>query len=424
MKPSLSVSSPAASTTPLGLVVLGSTGSIGRSTLDVVQRHPAHFPVVALTAHRDWQRLLEQVRVFRPAHAVLVDASAAKQLAAAVQAEGLPTQVHAGAVALESVASLPEAGAVMAAIVGAAGLLPTLAAARAGKRVLLANKEALVMSGHLLMEAVAAHGATLLPIDSEHNAIFQCLPQGMTGGPAGGREAPGVRRLLLTASGGPFLRRAAETLAGVTPEEACKHPKWSMGRKISVDSATLMNKGLELIEAHWLFGLPPSRIDIVVHPESIVHSLVEYVDGSVLAQLGAPDMRTPIAQALAWPARIESGVASLDLTAIARLNFEAPDAVRFPALRLARAAAEAGGTAPAMLNAANEVAVAAFLGGALNFPGIAAVIEDVLAALPPAAATTLEQVLAADAAARRAAVEQVVARTGVARHALEELVAC
>lgn len=406
------------------LVVLGSTGSIGRSTLDVVQRHPGRFTVVALTAHRDWQRLLEQVRAFRPAHAVMVDGNAAAQLASAVRAEGLSTQVHAGAAALAEVAVLPEVGAVMAAIVGAAGLLPTLAAARAGKRVLLANKEALVMSGRLLMEAVAEHGATLLPIDSEHNAIFQCLPQGSPGGPAAGRESPGVRRLLLTASGGPFLRRAADTLANVTPDEACKHPKWSMGRKISVDSATLMNKGLELIEAHWLFGLPPSRIDIVVHPESIVHSLVEYVDGSVLAQLGAPDMRTPIAQALAWPERIESGVASLDLTAVARLNFEAPDEVRFPALRLARAAAEAGGTVPAMLNAANEVAVAAFLGGALNFPGISAVIEDVLAALPAAPAATLEQVVAADTAARQAAVEGVVARTGAARQAVEELVAC
>ncbi len=414
----------AAPRAPLGLVVLGSTGSIGRSTLDVVQRHPERFMVVALTAQRDWQRLLEQVRTFRPAHAVLVNPAAAAQLAAAVQAEGLPTQVHAGAPALATVAALPEAGAVMAAIVGAAGLLPTLAAAQAGKRVLLANKEALVMSGRLLMEAVANHGATLLPIDSEHNAIFQCLPQGAPGGPAAGREPPGVRRLLLTASGGPFLRRAADTLATVTPDEACKHPQWSMGRKISVDSATLMNKGLELIEAHWLFGLPPSRIDIVVHPESIVHSLVEYVDGSVLAQLGAPDMRTPIAQALAWPERIESGVASLDLTAVARLNFEAPDEVRFPALRLARAAAEAGGTVPAMLNAANEVAVAAFLGGALNFPGIPAVIEDVLAAMPATPATTLEQVLAADAAARRVAVAQVVARTGAARQAVEELVAC
>jgi len=408
----------------LGLVVLGSTGSIGRSTLDVVQRHAARFTVLALTANRDWARLLEQVRAFRPRHAVLVDPAAAAQLAAAVRAEGLPTEVHAGAAALAEVAALPEAGAVMAAIVGAAGLLPTLAAVRAGKRVLLANKEALVMSGRLLMEAVATHGATLLPIDSEHNAIFQCLPQGGVGGPAAGREAPGLRRLLLTASGGPFLRRAASSLEAVTPAEACKHPKWSMGRKISVDSATLMNKGLELIEAHWLFGLPPARIDIVVHPESIVHSLVEYLDGSVLAQLGAPDMRTPIAQALAWPERIESGVASLDLTAIGRLHFEQPDEERFPALRLARAAAEAGGTAPAMLNAANEVAVAAFLGGALNFPGIPGVIEDVLAALAVTPAVTLEQVLAADAAARRVAVEQVVARTGMARQALEEMVAC
>ena len=409
---------------PRGLVVLGSTGSIGRSTLDVVQRHSGRFAVVALTANRDWSRLLEQVRAFRPQHAVLVDATAAAQLAAAVRAEGLPTEVHAGAAALAEVAALPAADSVMAAIVGAAGLLPTLAAARAGKRVLLANKEALVMSGRLLMEAVATHGATLLPIDSEHNAIFQCLPQGGVGGPAAGREAPGVRRLLLTASGGPFLRRPANTLANVTPDEACKHPKWSMGRKISVDSATLMNKGLELIEAHWLFGLPAARIDIVVHPESIVHSLVEYVDGSVLAQLGAPDMRTPIAQALAWPERIESGVASLDLTAVARLNFEAPDEVRFPALRLARAAAEAGGTAPAMLNAANEIAVAAFLGGALNFPGISAVIEDVLNALAVTPAVTLEQVVAADAAARRVAVEHVVARTGMARQTLEEMVAC
>ncbi|MFM7065649.1 MAG: 1-deoxy-D-xylulose-5-phosphate reductoisomerase [Gammaproteobacteria bacterium] len=409
---------------PIGLTVLGSTGSIGRSTLDVVARHPDRFRVVALTAQRDDARLLEQVITFRPDHAVLLDAAAAQRLGAAVRAAGLPTQVHAGAAALEQVAALPEAEAVMAAIVGAAGLLPTLAAAQAGKRVLLANKEALVMSGRLLMTAVANHGATLLPIDSEHNAIFQCLPQDLPGGPAAGREPRGVRRLLLTASGGPFLRRGADTLATVTPEEACRHPKWSMGRKISVDSATLMNKGLELIEACWLFGLPPARIEIVVHPQSIVHSLVDYVDGSVLAQLGAPDMRTPIAQALGWPERIESGVAPLDLAAAGRLDFEAPDPVRFPALRLARAAAEAGGTAPAVLNAANEVAVAAFLGGGLNFPGIPAVIEEVLGALPVCEAQTLEAVLAADAEARRGAVEVIARRTATARGTVEDLLAC
>lgn len=407
---------------PLGLVILGSTGSIGRSTLDVVQRHPERFRVVALTAHHDDGRLLAQCRAVRPAVAVLVEGAAAARLAVALKAEGLPTEVLSGAAALATVAAHPEATAVMAAIVGAAGLLPTLAAARAGTRVLLANKEALVMSGGLLMQTVATHGAVLLPIDSEHNAIFQCLPQDLPGGPAAGRAVPGVRRLVLTASGGPFLRRDAASLHSVTPEEACAHPKWSMGRKISVDSATLMNKGLELIEAQWLFGLSTANIDIVVHPESIVHSLVEYVDGSLLAQLGAPDMRTPIAQALAWPARIESGAPRLDLLTVAQLNFEAPDVVRFPALRLARAAAAAGGTAAAVLNAANEVAVAAFLAGELNFPGITAVIEEVMSLLPVTPADTLEQVLGADAVARQAAGRFVerhrVAVAGAARGAI------
>lgn len=395
---------------PLGLVVLGSTGSIGRSTLDVVARHPDRFRIVALTANRDDAKLLEQVRATRPEQAVLVDPAAAARLAAAVAAEGLGTEVLCGEAALAEVAAQAGADAVMAAIVGAAGLLPTLAAARAGKRVLLANKEALVMSGSLLMDAVSANNAILLPIDSEHNAIFQCSPQGVPGGPAAGRASPGVRKLLLTASGGPFLRRDGATFASVTPDEACKHPKWAMGRKISVDSATLMNKGLELIEARWLFGLPVTGIEVVVHPESVVHSLVEYTDGSVLAQLGAPDMRTPIAHALAWPERVESGSARLDLTAIGRLHFEAPDLVRFPSLDLARAAAAAGGTAPAVLNAANEVAVAAFLEGRLNFPGIPAVIDEVLSALPAAAAESLEGVLEADATARRLATVAVTRR--------------
>jgi len=305
-----------------------------------------------------------------------------------------------GAEALAMVASHAGVDVVMAAIVGAAGLLPTLAAVRAGKRVLLANKEALVMAGAVFMQAVRAHGATLLPIDSEHNAIFQCLPRDFGRGLA----AVGVERILLTASGGPFRGFSIEQMHEVTPEQACRHPKWSMGRKISVDSATLMNKGLELIEACWLFDARPAQVRIVVHPQSIIHSLVQYVDGSTLAQLGNPDMRTPIAHGLAWPARLPSGVAPLDLIATGELCFEAPDEQRFPCLRLARQAMEAGGVAPAVLNAANEVAVAAFLDGRLKFTGIAGVIEQVLTELPMMPADNLDTILSADQAARQRAV--------------------
>jgi 1-deoxy-D-xylulose-5-phosphate reductoisomerase len=389
-----------------GVAILGSTGSIGTSTLDVVARHPEHFRVVALTAARQWERLLEQCVQFRPEAVVLTEPQAARSLEAALAARGLAVRVLVGPEALVEVAALPSVHYVMAAIVGSAGLMPTLAAARAGKRVLLANKEALVMSGRLLLDAAAASGAELVPIDSEHNAIFQCMP----GDYRAGRCADGVRRVLLTASGGPFLRTPPERLLGVTPDEACRHPKWSMGRKISVDSATLMNKGLELIEAHLLFGLPPERVEVLVHPQSIVHSLVEYADGSVLAQLGNPDMRTPIAHALAWPGRIDSGVESLDLVRIATLQFEAPDHARFPCLGLAVEAARVGGTVPAALNAANEVAVAAFLEGRLNFTAIPAVIEDVVEAHAPVAAAGLDEVLAADAWARRRAESAVEAR--------------
>ncbi|MFO1407187.1 MAG: 1-deoxy-D-xylulose-5-phosphate reductoisomerase [Steroidobacteraceae bacterium] len=392
------------------VAVLGSTGSIGVSTLDVVARHPDRYEVVALAAASNHARMLEQCRAHRPAVAVLDDPAAARALEVALRAEGLPTRVACGGDALAQVAGGPGVDVVMAAIVGAAGLPSTLAAARAGKRVLLANKESLVVAGRLLLEAAQAGGATLIPIDSEHNAIFQCLPPG----PTAGRASPGVRRILLTASGGPFLRTPVEAMRAVTPDQACAHPRWRMGRKISVDSATLMNKGLELIEACLLFGTEPSRVEVVVHPQSIIHSMVEYVDGSILAQLGNPDMRTPIAHALGWPERIASGVESLDLVAAARLDFEAPDVLRFPALRLAREAVEAGGTAPAALNAANEVAVAAFLAGNARFHRIPEVIEDVLQGHENAAASSLEAVLEADVLARAAAARALGAGAGVA----------
>ena len=382
-----------------GLAVLGSTGSIGVSTLDVARRHPDRIRVVALAAQSNHLRLLEQCLEFVPEVAALASPEAAAELAAQLARRGLPTQVLAGPEGLATAAAWPTAQQVMAAIVGSAGLVPTLAAARAGKRVLLANKEALVCAGPLLLEAVARHGAQLVPIDSEHNAIFQCLPQAV---PAGQR-APGVRRILLTASGGPFLRTPAAELVDATPRQAVAHPNWSMGRKISVDSATLMNKGLELIEACLLFGVGPETVEVVVHPQSIIHSMVEYVDGSVLAQLGNPDMRTPIAHALGWPERIDSGVQSLDLVRVGRLDFEAPDLARFPCLRIARAAAESGGTAPAVLNAANEVAVAAFLEGRLNFGGIPAVIEGVLERHAVQPVADLAAALAADGWARQTA---------------------
>ena len=392
-----------AGSAPAGVAVLGSTGSIGASTLDVLARHPQRFRVVALSAHRQVEALWQQVQALEPIHAVMADEDAAAELAQRVRAHGLRTRVLAGHEALEEVAAGPETDIVMAAIVGAAGLTSTLAAVRAGKRVLLANKEALVMAGGLVMEAAARGGATLLPIDSEHNAVFQCLPRNRTG------DLPeaGIERVVLTASGGPFLRRGAETLATVTPDEACAHPNWAMGRKISVDSATMMNKGLEVIEACWLFGAPPSLIEVVVHPQSVVHSLVRYVDGSVLAQMGHADMRTPIAHALAWPERIDAGVPMLDIAGLAGLEFEMPDMDRFPALRLALEAARTGGIAGAVLNAANEVAVERFLAGRLSFDAIARVIEATLEnATADGDADSLAGVLAADEAARARAVEQ------------------
>jgi len=362
----------------IGVTVLGSTGSIGVSTLDVVSRHPDRFRVIALTANGNVDLLAEQCRRFRPPFAAMADRRAAARLAELLA--GMPggPEVLSGVEGLEQVASLPETQYVMAAIVGAAGLRPTLAAAQSGKRVLLANKESLVMAGALLMTAVASSGAQLLPIDSEHNAIFQCLPGGFHHGLPG----LGVERILLTASGGPFREWPAERLAAVTPQEACAHPVWSMGRKISVDSATLMNKGLEVIEACWLFGMDPGRVQVVVHPQSVVHSLVQYRDGSVLAELGNPDMRTPIAHALGWPDRLESGVAPLNLIDVGRLEFQEADPSRFPCLGLAFQTARTGESAPTVLNAANEVAVAGFLEGRLRFPQIAELVDRTLQGMP------------------------------------------
>jgi 1-deoxy-D-xylulose-5-phosphate reductoisomerase len=383
----------------IGVTVLGSTGSIGKSTLDVLARHPGRFRAVALTAHRDVDGLAAQCLSARPDYAVMADGAAAAALRDRLAAAGLPTRVLQGPAGLCEVCELPETRYVMAAIVGAAGLMPTLAAARAGKRVLLANKEALVMAGPLFMAAVRAGGAEVLPIDSEHNAVFQCLPPRF----GDGLDGVGVRRILLTASGGPFRTTPVEALGSVTPEQACAHPNWSMGRKISVDSATMMNKGLEVIEAHWLFGAAVDRIDVVLHPQSVVHSLVEYADGSVLAQLGNPDMRTPIAHALGWPERLESGVPSLNLLEVGRLDFQAPDHGRFPCLGLAYAALRQGGAAPAVLNAANEVAVQAFFDGRLGFMGIPAVISEVMNRADIGTPADLQALLAVDAEARELA---------------------
>jgi len=394
---------------PTGVVILGSTGSIGVSTLDVLARHGDRFRVVALTAQRQVERMLQQCRAVRPRLAVMADADAAATLATAVRAEGLGVEVRAGAEAVRAAASCDDAAMVMAAVVGAAGLLPALDAVRAGKRVLIANKEPLVMSGHIFMREAQRSGAEILPIDSEHNAIFQCMPAGYRAGAA----PAGVRRVLLTCSGGPFRERSAAQMRNVTPEEACAHPRWVMGRKISVDSATLMNKGLELIEACRLFAVEPSQVEIVIHPQSVVHSMVEYTDGSVLAQMGNPDMRTPIAHALAWPERMDSGVRMLDLFEVGRLDFERPDLERFPCLRLAYEAARAGGTAPAVLNAANEVAVQAFLDGRIRFPDIAAINGDTLAQVPADAQMELDAIMAADHAARTAA-EALVQRRAAA----------
>jgi 1-deoxy-D-xylulose-5-phosphate reductoisomerase len=379
------------------VTILGATGSIGVSTLDVLARHPEQYSVYALSAHGRVDELAAQCRQFRPARAVVGSPEAAARLASMIA--DLPTEVSYGEQALCDIAASNDTDTVMAAIVGAAGLAPALAAARAGKKVLLANKEALVMSGQLFMDAVREHKATLLPIDSEHNAIFQSLPAHYARQPA----AAGVAKILLTASGGPFLKRDVETLEQVTPEEACKHPNWSMGRKISVDSATMMNKGLEVIEAHWLFGAPADLIEVVIHPQSVIHSMVSYVDGSVLAQLGNPDMRTPIAHALAYPERIASGVAQLDLTSMAALEFHAPDFHRFPCLALAFDALRAGGTAPALLNAANEVAVQAFLDRRIGFRDIDRVVRRVMDEEAHGAASSIDAVLAQDAQARRAA---------------------
>lgn len=381
---------------PQRITVLGATGSIGLSTLDVIARHPERYQAFALTAHSRIDELAELCLRHAPRYAVVADEAAASRLRERIGSRLPALEVLCGEAGLCAVAAHEEVDAVMAAIVGAAGLKPTLAAVEAGRKVLLANKEALVMSGALFMDAVRRSGAALLPIDSEHNAIFQCLPDDYRRG----LSQVGVRRILLTASGGPFRNTPVEQLVAVTPDQACAHPNWSMGRKISVDSASMMNKGLELIEACWLFDARPAQVEVLVHPQSVIHSLVDYQDGSVLAQLGNPDMRTPIAHALAWPQRIDSGVAPLDLLAIARLDFQAPDEQRFPCLRLARQASEAGGSAPAVLNAANEVAVAAFLNGRIGFLDMPALIESVLSEQPSQTLGSLDQVLAVDAEAR------------------------
>lgn len=386
-------------TEPLQITILGATGSIGLSTLDVIARHPGRYQAFALTAFNRIAELRELCRLHRPRYAVVASSDQARVLQDQLISDDLQTRVLVGEGGLSEVAAHPETDVVMAAIVGAAGLRPTLSAVQADKRVLLANKEALVMSGALFMQALRKSRAVLLPIDSEHNAIFQCLP----GDYAQGLASVGVRRILLTASGGPFREWPLEQLADVSVEQACTHPNWSMGRKISVDSASMMNKGLELIEACWLFDARPDQVEVVIHPQSVIHSMVDYVDGSVLAQLGNPDMRTPIAHALAWPERIDSGVSALDLVRIGRLDFHAPDEQRFPCLHMARQAAQNGGTAPAMLNAANEVAVDAFLKGRIRFTEIASIIEDVLNREAAVAVHCLGDVLDADAQARKLA---------------------
>jgi 1-deoxy-D-xylulose-5-phosphate reductoisomerase len=381
------------------ITILGSTGTIGVNTLDVIAQHPQRFRAYALTVHSRIEPLLEQCRKFNPAYAVVLDADAAEVLQGQLRREGSATEVLCGPEALERVSSMPEVDAVMAAIVGAAGLRPALAAARAGKRVLLANKETLVMSGRLFMDAVRTGGATLLPIDSEHNAIFQVMPLHVEHG----LEHAGVSKILLTASGGPFRKATLEELAQVTPAQALNHPNWVMGPKITIDSATLMNKGLEVIEAHWLFAAAPEQIEVVIHPQSVIHSMVEYIDGSVLAQLGNPDMRTPIAYALGYPERIVSGVGALDLFKVARLDFEVPDIARFPCLRLAYEALRRGDTAPAILNAANEIAVQAFLDRKITFMDIPRLIEDTLSSVAIGEALQLEDLIAIDQEARLAA---------------------
>ena len=378
------------------LTILGATGSIGVSTLDVVGRHPDRYRVFALTGQTRVDLLATQCAQFHPEVAVVGSAEAAAQLQALIKRDGLGTEVLFGEQALCEVASSASCDTVMAAIVGAAGLRPSLAAAHAGKKLLLANKEALVISGQLFMDAVASSGAVLLPIDSEHNAIFQCLPIGYQRVP----PQHGIRKILLTASGGPFLDRDLASFDSITPEQAIAHPNWSMGRKISVDSATMMNKGLEVIEAHWLFGASAAQIEVVIHPQSVIHSMVAYADGSVLAQLGNPDMRTPIAHALAYPERIDSGVDEIDLARIGQLDFRKPDFLRFPCLQLAFDVLQSGGCAPAVLNAANEIAVQAFLDGRIGFSRIAQVIAETLHRVPSAAVDTLDSLLAQDQVAR------------------------
>jgi len=386
-----------------GICILGATGSIGVNTLDVVARHPDEYKIIALSANSQVERLFEQCQQYQPEYAVMANEKAAEQLEKKLKSKKYSVQVLTGLEGLEMIASLPQVDYVMAAIVGAAGLKPTLAAARSGKRILLANKEALVMSGQIFMDEVKKNNAVLLPIDSEHNAIFQCLPKDYEKGLA----ESGITKILLTGSGGPFRTKALSELTNITPDEACAHPNWSMGRKISVDSATMMNKGLEIIEACWLFNTTPDNIQVVIHPQSVIHSMVQYSDGSVLAQLGQPDMRTPIAHALAWPERIESGVEKLDLFSIAKLEFEQPDYDRFPCLRLAEESIRKGGTAPTILNAANEIAVASFLDNELKFTDIAYIVEQTLTNLTSRPANSLTEILEDDLAARKEA-EQLV----------------
>ena len=382
-----------------GIAILGSTGSIGVSTLDVLARHPDAYRLIALTANTQVERLYQQCIEYKPKYVAMADEESAERLEVMLRQKLPEITVLAGVEGLEQIAALPAVDYVMAAIVGAAGLKPTLAAARAGKRVLLANKEALVMSGQLFMDEIRSNRAELLPIDSEHNAILQCMPSSFSRGLA----ESGVEQILLTASGGPFRTLPIADLESVTAQQAVAHPNWSMGKKISVDSASMMNKGLEVIEACWLFNTTPANIQVVLHPQSVIHSMVQYVDGSVLAQMGNPDMRTPIAHALAWPERIDSGVENLDLFAVARLDFEPPDFERFPCLRLAIEAMEAGLSAPAILNAANEVAVEAFLDEHIPFTAIPRVIETVLERSEIGAVDTLEQIVTADSIAREMA---------------------
>jgi 1-deoxy-D-xylulose-5-phosphate reductoisomerase len=387
------------------ITVLGATGSIGRSTLDVTSRHPDRYRIFALTANSNHEKLAALCKIHHPKYAVIAKAAHAKELEQALKQFGLKTEVLVGEAGLIACAASPEVDTVMAAIVGAAGLAPSLAAAGAGKKILLANKEALVMAGAVFMQKVLEAGATLLPIDSEHNAIFQCLPNHMPGG----LIEKGVRRILLTGSGGPFRTTASELLLNVTPEQACAHPNWVMGRKISVDSATMMNKGLEIIEAHWLFNATSSQIEVVIHPQSVIHSMVEYSDGSVLAQLGNPDMRTPIAQALAYPERIDSGVDSLDLFRTGTLTFEEPNFERFPSLRLAYEVLNAGGSKSAVFNAANEIAVAAFLDHRLAFNRITNIISETLARVPFGPVQTIDEIIETDRHSRVVAAQLITA---------------